>query len=575
MKKILLLGCLLALILTACSPASTGGEPTTSSVTDAPPTLDPYAPTPAPQAEITVHVRIPADTPPGEPVLLTIMDEVTGLALSAEAHEMIEDEQSTYVISLPFPVGSVVKYRYSRRTETAPVEEYTSAGRQVRYRLLHVDGPEQVDDVVSRWTDTEFSGPAGRIIGNASDASSGQPIPNLLVAAGGAQALTASDGSFIIEGLPPGTHNLVGYALDGSYRTFQQGATVAPDSSTPAPLALNPAPLVQVSFEVQAPDNTTPAVPIRLAGNLYQLGNTYADLAGGFSTLATRMPVLSPLPGQRYTVNLTLPAGADVRYVYTLGDGFWNAEVRPESQSRQIIVPESGAQVKDRVDAWSDGSKGSIAFDVTTPAGTPPGDQVAIQFNPLFGWTETLPMWKLGENRWVYVLNSPLQPIENLRYRVCRNGQCGAADDGATAGIFAGGYEVKTTDQAQEVNLNVTSWAWLDPQAALAPPPPVEVTPRNPGFIAGVEWQPRSAPFLDAIGGGNAGGGAARRQQLDSAFAHLDLHAQHAAYPGNPHRSQPAVVRSDGNDQPGAPDRPGCRPVPHAGLRPKPPDLVD
>ena len=57
------------------------------------------------------------------------MDEVTGaLALSAEAHEMIEDEQSTYVISLPFPVGSVVKYRYSRRTETAPVEEYTSAG---------------------------------------------------------------------------------------------------------------------------------------------------------------------------------------------------------------------------------------------------------------------------------------------------------------------------------------------------------------------------------------------------------------------------------------------------------------
>ena len=67
-------------------------------------------------------------------------------------------------------------------------------------------------------------------------------------------------------------------------------------------------------------------MPIRLAGNLYQLGDTFGDLQGGLSTVATRMPVLAPLPDGRYSITLALPAGADIRYKYTLGDGFWNAE---------------------------------------------------------------------------------------------------------------------------------------------------------------------------------------------------------------------------------------------------------
>jgi hypothetical protein len=446
-------------------------------------------------------VQVPGGTPLDEPVSLTIMEEVNGLALSAESHEMVEDGKGHYSLSLAFPVGTVVKYRYSRQTATAPVEEYTSAGRQVRYRLLDAHGPGNVEDVVSRWTDTEFSGPAGRISGKATDAVTGQPIPNLLVTAGGAQAFTASDGNFLIEGLPPGTHNLVGYAMDGSYRTFQQGALVAADSGTPTVLSMTPAPLVQVTFEVQMPENTTPAVPIRLAGNLYQLGNTYADLAGGFSTLASRMPVLSPLPDNRFTVNLTLPAGADVHYLYTLGDGFWNAEQTASGQVRQLIVPDGGAQVKDRVESWSAGGAAPIAFDVNVPASTPPGDHISIQFNPLFGWTEPLPMWKLGDNRWVYVLSSPQDAIETLRYRVCRNEQCSAADDAATGGSFSSGYEVKTAPEPQEVNVNVTNWAWLDPQVQLAPPPPVEVIPRNPGFIAGVELQSRFHPSMTPLTG--------------------------------------------------------------------------
>jgi len=491
LNRLALLAILFA--LSACSMFPTGPG-STPAPTEPAPTSDPYAATPAPQAEIRFGVQVPGNTPQEGAVSLTVMDEVTGLALSAQSYEMIADADGHYSLTLRFPVGSVVKYRYSRQTASAPVEEYTSSGRQVRYRLLLVQGPGQVDDVVSRWTDTEFSGPSGRITGTASDAVSGQPIASLLVAAGGSQVLTGSDGSFLIEGLPPGTHNLVAYALDGSYRTFQQGALVAAESGTPAPLQMTAAPPVQVTFEVLAPDNTTPAVPLRLAGNLYQLGNTYADLAGGFSTLASRMPVLSPLPDHYYTVNLMLPAGADIRYVYTLGDGFWNAEQTSAGQARQLIVPEGGALVKDRIDSWSGGQAGTIAFDVSTPATTLAGDQISIQFNPLFGWAEPLPMWKLGENRWVYVLNSPLEAIDTLRYRICRNEQCSAADDAATAGPFAGGYEVKTQVERQEADVNVTSWAWLDPQVQLAPPPAIEVMPRTPGFIAGVEWQARFHP---------------------------------------------------------------------------------
>jgi len=179
-----------------------------------------------------------------------------------------------------------------------------------------------VEDVVSRWTDTIYESPSGRIIGNASDAASGSPIPNLLVAAGGAQTLTAADGSFVLEGLPPGIHNLVGYALDGSHQTFQQGARVASESTTPAELKLNPAEFVKVTFVLRAPEETPPVVPLRLAGNLYSLGNTFANLTGGMNSLAANMPVMEQLPDGRYTLTLSLPAGADVRYKYTLGMDF-------------------------------------------------------------------------------------------------------------------------------------------------------------------------------------------------------------------------------------------------------------
>ena len=454
------------------------------------PVVSPPGSSPLPQSDITFRVEIPANSPPGQSLSLNVLDEVSGLAFSTKSYPMqVEDERHFY-LTLPFPIGTVVKYRYSRQGSTAPVEEHISDGRQLRYRLYHAEGPGVVQDFVSRWTDTQFMGSPGRISGTALDAVTGYPIPNLLVVAGGSQTLTASDGSYLLEGLPPGLHNLVALSVNGSYRVFQQGAVVAADSTTPAELRLMPAPVVDITFHVTVPNGTIPAVPIRLAGNLYQLGNTFADLAGGVNTLAARMPVLNLQPEGDYKITLPLPVGSHIRYFYTLGDGFWNAELTAggERHYREIVVPDSDFEYNDVIESWSSGNSAPITFDVTVPANTPQGDYVSIQFKPLFGWTEPIPMWRLGENRWAYVLLSPLNIVGNISYRYCRNDQCGFADDVNTAGVGNAGYPVGSGLFSQTIVDQVDAWSWLQAYPPNASPD-FQVIPRGQGFIAGVELQ--------------------------------------------------------------------------------------
>jgi hypothetical protein len=445
--------------------------------------------TPLVEAMFTFRVALPEPLQPGDSVYLTILDEVSGLALNPTRHLMQAEDPQHFFVILPFELNSLLKYRYSR-DGSRYAEEHLSDGRMVRYRMLRVDGPGVVQDIVSRWTDSAFRGPTGRISGQVRDMVSGQPIPNLLVSAGGASSLTISDGSFLLEGLPPGTHHLLAYALDGSYQLYQQGALVAADSTTPAPLELSPAKMVWVEFIVSPPPGTIPAVPVRLAGSLYQLGNTFGDLRGGVSLMATRMPVLQPLPDGRYSLTLELPAGEDLRYKYTLGDGFWNAERyrNGSTRLRRLIVPDRDTTIEDTIATWSNGPTAPITFDLTTPDNTPAGEMVSIQLNPRFGWTEPIPMWPVGGNRWIYVLFSPLQNLETLAYRFCRNEQCGVADDVRTAGSNSPGFLVSPAGEAQVINDRVESWTWLDQPLSPISVPNLTINSRGPGFMAGIEF---------------------------------------------------------------------------------------
>ncbi len=448
---------------------------------------------------VEFHVQIPADTPPDQPILFTIMDEVTGLALNSRRYPMEAIDATTYSIKLPLPVGTVVQYRYSRRGEIL-AEEHTSDGRPVRYRLYLVEGPGEVFDVVARWNDTLYNGATGRIQGRLSDGESGLPLPGLLIAAGGAQVLSQGDGGFLIEGLPPGTHNLVVYALDGSYQTFQQGALVAPGSATPAEIQLAGAPQVEITFLVTLPkDSPPPVIPLRIAGNLYQLGNTFANLSGGVSTLAERMPTLALLPDDTFGIILKLPAGADLRYKYTLGDGFWNAERDAEGAFvvRQLIVPDQPTVIRDVVETWRSGPVQPITFDIHVPENTPAGENISLQLNP-FGWMAPLPMWHLGGDRWATILYSPVDRVSQIGYRYCRAGQCGHADDARTPGEFTSGQIAVPGTSELLVSEKVESWAWLESELPEASVTDTRVPRRAPDFVAGVEFQAFYHPSWDA-----------------------------------------------------------------------------
>jgi Glycoside Hydrolase Family 113/Carboxypeptidase regulatory-like domain len=492
LNRIFILALVNMLILSACTWSLLNIPGLTS--TNTPPTPSGLTPTPIPAASIVFYATLPSPLLPGEILYLSVVDEVTGLGLNPTNYAMQGMDTLHYTLTLPFPIGSVVKYRYIRQS-TLPILEDDSADRPVRYRLYHASAPGSVQDIISSWTDSLFAAPSGRITGKVLNAADSRPITNILIAVGGQQTLTDSTGSFVIEGLPTGTHNLVAYALDGSFQTFQQGAVVMENKTTPASISLVAAPLVNVIFTVSVPEDTIANIPIRLAGNLYTLGNTFGDLDGGLSSVASRMPVLSPLEDGRYSLSLMLPAGADIRYKYTLGDGFWNAEHTQDRAFvlRQLIVPsgQSLVQTADVVTAWQDGTSSPILFEVTVPAETPVTDIISIQFNP-YGWTVPIPMWAMGNNKWTYQLYSPLNILDAFEYRYCRNEQCGLADDVQT-GPGSAGRLVSSSLAPQDLQDSVTDWMWLEPlqPAQLVGLP---VTPRTSGFWAGVEFLPTGNP---------------------------------------------------------------------------------
>lgn len=456
------------------------------------------APTPFPAAQVTFDVALPAPLMTGETMAISLLDEVTGLSFNTVNYPMQAKDAQTYTITLPLAVGSVIKYRYIL-AGSSPAIEATSLGLPVRYRLYYVSGPGAVLDIVSTWSGRPFSGSLGQVQGRVLNADTGAPLSDILVTGGGVQALTDASGRFTLWGLPPGTHNITAYALDGAYITFQQGAQVASGLVTPVELRLKPTYLVNVTFTVSVPKNTIPGAPLRLAGNLIQLGNTFADLNGGLSATASRMPVLTRQADGRYTISMYLPADADIRYKYTLGDGFWNAEHKSNGEfvTRQLIVPKTGVQVVDTVETWQAGNSAPILFQVSVPPNTPPGDTIYIQLNP-YGWTEPLPMWPLGNNKWAYKIYSPLNMLGTFTYRYCRNAECGSADDQATTGNNPVGRQISTSLVPQDIQDTVSAWVWLkDSSPTTLTGSPIQARPT--GFIAAVELQPLQHPSWSAF----------------------------------------------------------------------------
>jgi hypothetical protein len=402
-------------------------------------------------------------------------------------------EDGRWQVRLTPPVGSLILYRYTRSAPTA-VDEVSADGELIRYRTAHIPGSIQIDDIITAWQDTPYVGPSGRIIGNIRDAVSGEGLPEVMVSVAGANAITDGEGSFRIDGLTPGLHNMVVFALDGSYRTAQQGAVIAAESTTPVELSLQPATAVQVTFQLNAPADTIPGTPLRIAGNVAQLGNTFSQLPGGLNGSSSLMPSLTLVDPTHYITVITLYAGTDLRYKYTLGDGLWNAERDSNGffLTRQLIVPDHDLVIEDSISSWHTKNQGSLRFFLHVPENTPSSDQISIQFN-LSSWFDPIPMWRLDEDEWFFVLHGPLDISGTLGYRYCRNMQCGSADDVETPGIDAIGRPLTTAMANQDLMDEVIAWQWWDPPSDKTTIVAPNIQPRE-GFEAGVSFLPAFNP---------------------------------------------------------------------------------
>ena len=450
--------------------------------------------------EVIFTVELPEPIGSNEEFYIEILDEVTGLALNSSRHALNAVDDTHYSAKINFPLNSVVKYRYIREGQTMGIE-YTSQKRQVRYRIYYAASPGEVQDRISCWNDTQFTQSVGRIMGQVVYEKSNQPAAGSLVAVGGQQTFTSSDGSFFIDQVPIGTHNLVVYSPDGSHPAFQQGASIAADSTTPAVIRVSPSHFVEATFIVHPPVNSPTGIPIRLVGNSIGLGNTFGDLRGGMNTVANRAPLLRYTEDGTYTIKLQLPVGYDLQYKYSLGDGFWNAELYSDGRPklRQFIVPDNDFTVSDHIDAWSTPGLSPITFTVNAASNTPGTDQISIQFNP-YGWTEAIPMWSLGEGRWAYILYNPLNIIGETGYRFCRNDQCGVADNAETPGIDGRAPTFKPTIEAQLIEITISRWIWNGENTEPITVPSYAISPKPEGFATGIEfsadYSPSWQPYL-------------------------------------------------------------------------------
>jgi hypothetical protein len=468
--SVILISSIVILALSACGLTTSGGE------TKQRTTL----------AETVFEVALPAALNEGELLYLEILDEVTGTALNPTRYEMEAKDNLSYYVRIPMTKGSVVKYRYIRHG-AGDIIEHDAGGNQLQYRINVIKKAAVISDFIASWDSNGFFGTVGEISGYVYDADSEAPLSEMMIFLNGQRTTTTSDGFFELRNIPTGEYNLVAMHPDGKYQIFQQGAVIAENSVTPASFGMQTADMVDVTFVVTPPENEATIGEMRFISNLYSLGNTYSENDGSVSVLASQAPVMELQNNGTYTLTLELPEGFDLRYKFSLGDGFINAEHAEDSSYnvRQLIVPGKKSKIKNKIYSWYSTGSQPVTFNLTVPENTPANDVASIQFNP-FVWMESIPMQQVSQTEWTFTLYSPQEYLHGAQFRFCRNYQCGLADDSLTSGKDASGYLLDLSDPSiQEVDYVLTDWTGLS--ASQYAFNPISIPADNSIYIKGIE----------------------------------------------------------------------------------------
>lgn len=482
--------------LTACNLLPKPPTPTPA-VRVTPTPLTP-TPTPIPPVTVTFNVRLPANTPAQSAPALRVLNAVSGQTTLAT---LLPVGDNLWTGTVPTELGAILRYRYVRGLAPNEVTEATPAKQTVQYRMLLINADTIIaDDVVAAWSDTPFAGNVGAVTGFVRNSNTGQGVMGLLVSVGGQLTLTAWDGGYTLSDLPVGFHRVTVVAPDGAFRPTQNTVNIGPGQTTALDLNTSDPNAVHVTFLVRPPADMDPNAQIRLLGNVAQLGDTFVMGPTGSTLSAIRAPQLIRLADGTWTANVLLYEGTLLNYAYTVGDTDRNVELDANGAHhvRSFRVPLSDKLVTDSITRWHDGLSGSLAFGVTTPLTTPPGDVIYLQINQ-GQWGMPIPMWRAGPNAWKLVLYNPTNLSGNLSYRFCRNARCGVADDAAMAGNNVLGHFFSQSPFNQDLTGDqVTNWQWLIPHIAYPVTTPTLTTPIA-NFSAGIDlaetWQPEWQPY--------------------------------------------------------------------------------
>ena len=475
---------LLVMLFSACS------LPLASKSADTPPALTEDQLTP-PNVAIQFNLTLPMALGAGERVVLELVDEVTGVPYNTRQYDLTPTSESEFTITLDFPQGSVLKYRYVR-IGTEMIPEATPQTDAVRYRMLAAEENTTVADRLQFWQGAPLQGETGALTGQITSAATGLPLADILVSAAGNLTFTDANGRFSLPEIFPGVHNVVIYAPNGAYDTFQQGASVAAGETTPVQIALTPRETVAVTFNV-TPPNDALGIPIYLAGNIAQLGNTFADLNGGMSLDPKQMPLLVAQADNTFSLTLDLYAGLDLRYKFTLGDGYWNAEQAAEGgwKLRQLIVPDHDLTLDLSIAGWRSTDAAAVTFEIAIPPEVSTGDEKFIQFKAR-EWTNPLPLWPLGDGKYLYILFSPLDRTVPVSYRFCRNEDCEQALNAEA--LLAAEASFQPGETAQTIQLTLAEWANWQPADGPVEVVAANIPPKDSAYLTQIELSPEMDP---------------------------------------------------------------------------------
>ncbi|NPA06846.1 MAG: carboxypeptidase regulatory-like domain-containing protein, partial [Chloroflexi bacterium] len=453
-------------------------------------------PTPWPLGRIEWEVHVPGDTPTDAAVVLRVWDVFQGD--EAVAYPLSRVGDGMYRLNLTWPVDQLVFYRFElQRADGTREIERTAWGAEVAYRAVLVAPRVHVREQVQRWlpggavdNSAQVRAGLGRLEGAVLDAQTGQPVPDILVLAGGHIARTDPQGRFRLEGLTPGAYNVVFYHPDARYQPWQQEALVAAAATTPIQVRLQPTRDVELTLEVQLPEGTVPGVPVRVVGTLRRLGLLDAPTRQGRWLDPMRAPQILPDAQGRYRITLRWPVGVPVRYAYTLGDGRVGRERDGQGSPRvrSVQIVETGVRTE-RVVRWAPEDGVAVWFEVDAGA-MPPGEVVTLQFAQGDGWQPPVPMWPLASGRWGFLWYGERPKDGTLVYRYCRNAHCPWAAEAGEEGPRARQLVLNARPD-QRVDDQVVSWLGYRPLTQpVAVVAPADMASRGTSWVQGIGLVP-------------------------------------------------------------------------------------